>query len=81
MKDQSDRTIEQLAIQMLDQVGALRRLVVNQQDTLAGITALLERHTKALAGHKRIIEGLAGELGVPVQDVDPDAAQSPPPLN
>ena len=45
------------------------------------MNAIVERHTKVLAGHERIIEALAGELGVPVQDVDPDAPQSPPPLN
>jgi uncharacterized coiled-coil protein SlyX len=77
----SDQTIEVIAGQVLDQMAAMRKLVANQTEALAGINALLKNHTQALAGHQRIIEALAGELGVPVQDVDPDAPQSPPPLN
>jgi hypothetical protein len=70
-----------IAIEMLNQLGALRRLVTNLNQALVAMNAMVERHTKVLAGHQRIIEALARELGVRVQDVDPDAPQSPPPLN
>lgn len=77
----TDDTTSQLAIQMLDQLSDWRKLLTSPAEALAGIHALLKNHTQALAGHQHIIEALAGELGVPVQDVDPDAPQRPPPLN
>ena len=76
MSDQTDHTISQLAIQMLDQMTAVRKLVANQNEALAGINALLKNHTQALATHQRIIEAIGAELGIAFDAAEPDA-QSP----
>jgi hypothetical protein len=76
-----DLSVEQIAIAMLDQMGALRKLVANLSESLVAMNSMIEHHTKVLAGHQRVVEVIAGELGIPLQGVDPVALQSPPPLN
>lgn len=78
---ETDGTVESIAIEMLNQMGALRKLVSNLSESLVAMNAMLEKHTKVLEGHQRVIEVIAGELGIPLHRVDPDSPPSPSPLN
>ena len=77
----SDGSVESIAIAMLDQITALRKLVSNLSESLVGMNAMTEKHTKVFEGHQRVIEVIAGELGIPLHRVDPDSPPSPSPLN
>ena len=73
-----DDPVEKLAKDMLDHMASLRKLVINQQETLAGIAAMMKVHTTSLKMHQRIIEQLAAESGMAFTSEDP----SPPdPVN
>jgi hypothetical protein len=78
---ETDNSVEQITIAMLDQMTALRKVVANLTESLVGMNAMTEKHTKVLEGHQRVIEVIAGELGIPLQRVDPDSPPSPSPLN
>ena len=55
--------LEKLAKDMLESMAVLRKLVINQQETLAGIAAMMKVHTTSLRMHQKIIEALAAESG------------------
>lgn len=78
---ESDGTVESIAIEMLNQMGALRKLVSNLSESLVAMNAMLEKHTRVREGHQRVIEVIADELGIALQRDDPNAPQSPSPLN
>jgi len=68
--------IEKIARDMVDHVAQLRKLVVNQQETLLGVNALLRTHSETLRMHQRVIEAMASRLGIAF-DPPPDEDISP----
>lgn len=53
---ETDGSVEQVAIAMLDQMSALRKFVSNLSESLVGMKAMIEKHTKVLAGYQRVID-------------------------
>jgi len=70
--------IEKLVIDMMDSVAQLRKLVVNQQELIAGIGALLQTHTTGLQMHQKAIEALAAQAGIAFDAPDEPSPSSPP---
>jgi hypothetical protein len=76
-----------LVTRMLDSMGefrkciaAQREMIQNQQEILAGVSAMLERHTSALQMHQRTIEVMAAQLGIAFDPL-PEPPHNPPIVN
>jgi len=72
MSEDTER-LGKLAQDMLTGMDSLKKLVINQQETLAGISAMLRVHTTTLRMHQRIIEQLADQAGIAFT-ADPSSA-------
>ena len=63
-------------------IAAQREMLVNQQQTLAGIAALLKVHGNGLGMHQRVIEAMAGQLGIAFDPLPEEPQYNPPgPVN
>lgn len=63
MSEENER-LGKLAQDMLTGMDSLKKLVINQQETLAAISAMLKVHTTSLKMHQKIIEQLAADSGI-----------------
>ena len=73
----ADDSITPLLNGSFDATREFREIYKNQQETLAGLAALLENHTAVLRWHQHAIESLASATGLTFEPEDPTA----PPIN
>jgi hypothetical protein len=74
----SNDPIEKIVSDMTDHVAQLRKLILNQQETLLGVNALLRTHSRTLEMHQKVIEAIASRLGIAL---DPPPNEDISPLN
>ena len=62
-------------------IAGQREMLINQQETLLGIAALLKVQGQGLTMHQRIIEAMAAQLGIAFEPLPEEPPQNPPPVN